>query len=104
MAKKEGKYFLLPHVSASVDVWTAKLYVKSDDLDGGFVLRESDDDNGMLASIEYLLNSAIEKSLAKLIEEELEDGIPINIPGQFLTIGKAEVLYWEDYIIAINLD
>ncbi|XP_063694642.1 uncharacterized protein LOC134826256 [Bolinopsis microptera] len=96
LAKKDGRYLLLPRVTANVDVWTGKLYVESEN---GQDLKELDDGDPMLYAIELLLNSAIDKSLAKLLEEEVQDGIPINIPSELLSIGNAVIHYQEDYIL-----
>ena len=100
LAKKDGRYLLLPHVTAKVDVWTGKMYVESED---GQDFKELDDGDELLEVIEHLLNAAIEESLAKLLEEEMQDGIPINIPSELLSIGEAEIIYQEDYIL-INAD
>ena len=96
LAKKDGRYLLLPHVTANVDVWTGKLYVESED---GEDLKELDDGDPMLYAIELLLNATIEESLAKLLEEEVQDGIPINIPSEMLSVGQAQIYYQEDYIL-----
>ena len=66
-------------------------------------MKELDDGDDLLEVIEHLLNAAIEESLAKLLEEEMQDGIPINIPSELLSIGEAEIIYQEDYIL-INAD
>ena len=100
MVKKDGRYSLVPHVTANVDIWTGKLYFGVE-RDG---MRRSDqrrleEDNLILEGIERLLNSVLEENLARVLEDDLQSGIPLNIPEEYMTVGRADVSYREDYII-----
>ena len=100
MLKKDGRYSLVPQVTASVDVWTAKLYIGAENngtrLSGQMRLEE---DNKILEAIELLLNSVLEENLSRVLEKDLQSGIPLNIPDKYLTVGSADISYREDYIL-----
>lgn len=100
MVKKDGGYSLVPHVTANVDIWTGKLYIGAE-RDG---MRKSgqrrlEEDNLILEGIERLLNSVLEENLARVLEDDLQSGIPLNIPEEYMTVGRADISYREDYII-----
>ena len=92
LAEKDGRYSLVPHVTASVDVWTGKLYVGAH-RDG--MSRSSqqrlEDGNMILEAIEKLLNAMLEDNIAALMEDDVRSGIPLNIPLEYLTLGSADI-------------
>ena len=112
LAQKDGRYSLVPHVTASVDVSTGMLYFGVD-IDG--MSRSSHEErleegNEILEAIEKLLNAMLEGNLATMMEDDVRCGIPLNIPLEYLTVGSADISYQEDYIlvyaddITVNLE
>jgi hypothetical protein len=100
LREKDGRYSLIPHVTASVDVWTGKLYLgaqRGGERRSG--QRKMEEGNQILESIERLLNSVLEERLAQLLEEDVRSGIPLNIPLQYLTLRGADISYNEDYVL-----
>ncbi|XP_063693355.1 uncharacterized protein LOC134825144 isoform X1 [Bolinopsis microptera] len=100
MVKKDGGYSLVPNVTANVDIWTGKLYIGAE-MDGMTMSeqRRLEEDNLILEGIESLLNSVLEGKLARVLEDDLQSGIPLNIPEEYMTVGRADISYREDYII-----
>ena len=100
LTEKDGRYSLIPHITASVDVWTGKLYIGAvRDGEVRASQRKLEEGHQILDAIERLLNSLLEENLAAILEEEGRSGIPLNIPLEYLTIGSADVSYKDGYIL-----
>ena len=81
LAKKNGRYSLVPHVTASVDVLTGMFHFGAD-IDGMSRKEQErlEEGNEILEAIEKLLNAMLEDNLVALMEDDVRSGIPLNIP------------------------
>ncbi|KAL5254051.1 hypothetical protein ACHWQZ_G013718 [Mnemiopsis leidyi] len=87
LQRKNDRYSLVPEISVQTAQWEPqwRKYRESQTL--------------LLNSIERLLDMILTEKLATLMEEEMESGLPVNIPGEFFRIGSARVSYIRNYVI-----
>ena len=87
LQRKNDKYSLVPKITVQAAQWEPQLRTRR----VNHTLIRSE--------IDKILNTVLEEKLSALMEEEMESGFPINIPGEYFRIGTAHVTYTSHHII-----